>query len=46
MLPALLGMLAGQAVRKRLSAETFRKAFFFGLIGLGAYLAIEGLVGR
>jgi uncharacterized membrane protein YfcA len=44
MLPASLGMLAGQAVRKRLSAETFRKAFFFGLIGLGAYLAIEGLV--
>jgi hypothetical protein len=40
LVPALLGMFVGQALRKRLSAETFRKAFFFGLIGLGAYLAI------
>jgi len=40
LIPALLGMFVGQAMRKRLSAKTFRKAFYFGLIGLGAYLAI------
>jgi uncharacterized membrane protein YfcA len=37
--PALLGMFAGQAMRKKLSAEAFRKYFFFGLVGLGIYLA-------
>jgi hypothetical protein len=39
LIPALLGMFVGQAMRKRLSAATFRQAFFIGLIGLGAYLA-------
>ena len=38
MAPALAGMYAGQRLRLRVSEATFRRVFFFGLIGLGAYL--------
>mgnify|MGYP000632657294 CR=1 FL=1 len=34
-LPALLGMWAGQRVRAGLGAESFRRWFFAGLLGLG-----------
>jgi len=40
---ALAGMRLGQAVRARLSPQTFRLWFFAGLLGLGAYLAARGL---
>ncbi|RJF97693.1 sulfite exporter TauE/SafE family protein [Noviherbaspirillum saxi] len=39
LLPALCGMLLGQAVRTRVRAETFRRCFFIGLLALGVHLA-------
>ncbi|TGT03657.1 sulfite exporter TauE/SafE family protein, partial [Mesorhizobium sp. M2D.F.Ca.ET.171.01.1.1] len=39
--PALAGMVVGQALRQRMSVETFRTVFFAGLLALGAYLALE-----
>ena len=41
-LPALLGMGAGQWLRGRVQAETFKTMFFGGLLLLGLYLAIRG----
>lgn len=38
--PALAGMTAGQWLRGRFSAATFRKVFFAGLLLLGATLAL------
>lgn len=37
-LPALLGMGLGQALRQRVSAAQFRRLFFCGLLALGAWL--------
>jgi uncharacterized membrane protein YfcA len=42
--PALLGMAAGGAVRGRFSEQTFRRAFFSGLLVLGAHLALRALI--
>ncbi|TIU48800.1 MAG: sulfite exporter TauE/SafE family protein [Mesorhizobium sp.] len=39
--PALAGMVVGQALRQRMSVETFRAVFFAGLLALGVYLALE-----
>jgi uncharacterized protein len=39
LLPVFVGMFAGQAIRRRLHADTFRKWFFVGLIALGGYMA-------
>ena len=36
--PALAGMFAGQALRMRLSAETFRRWFFVSLAVIGLYM--------
>jgi uncharacterized protein len=44
MVVAVVGMRLGQAVRARLSPQTFRFWFFVGLLALGAYLAARGLV--
>jgi uncharacterized membrane protein YfcA len=41
--PALAGMYAGQWLRLRVSEAVFRRAFFSGLIALGAYLAVRNL---
>ena len=41
--PAMAGMLLGQRVRRRISAAAFRRAFFAGMIVLGAYLALRNL---
>lgn len=41
-LPALLGMGAGQWLRGRVQAETFKTLFFAGLLLLGGYLAVRG----
>lgn len=38
LVPAAAGMALGQALRKRISQEAFRKVFFFGLLALGLYL--------
>ena len=43
LLPALLGMAGGQWLRKRISAERFKRWFFIGLLLLGAELALRGL---
>lgn len=40
-LPALAGMVLGQRIRGRLSDATFRRAFQFGLIALGAYILVR-----
>jgi uncharacterized membrane protein YfcA len=40
--PALLGMLAGQWLRQRISAELFKRCFFIGLAALGGHLLING----
>ncbi|SHK23156.1 hypothetical protein SAMN02745194_04495 [Roseomonas rosea] len=42
--PALLGMGLGNALRRRVSPETFRRWFFLGLLGLGAQLLGRALV--
>ena len=41
-LPALLGMGAGQWLRGRVRPETFKTIFFAGLLLLGIYLALRG----
>ena len=43
LLPALAGMYAGQRVRARFDAVTFRRWFFAGLIGLGGYMVLRSL---
>ncbi|MSQ71182.1 MAG: sulfite exporter TauE/SafE family protein [Betaproteobacteria bacterium] len=41
LIPALSGMFLGQWLRLRTRMEAFRKIFFIGLLGLGAYIAIR-----
>ncbi len=41
--PALSGMVLGQYVRNRVSPTAFRRFFFWGLLLLGAHLAVRGL---
>jgi hypothetical protein len=41
---AAVGMWAGQALRLRLSPQTFRRWFLIGLALLGAYLVAESLI--
>jgi len=36
--PALVGMVLGQRLRRRLSEARFRQAFFWSLLALGAYI--------
>ena len=43
--PALAGMMLGQQLRLRISAQTFRKVFFSGMIVLGAYLVVRNISG-
>ncbi|ODT46857.1 MAG: hypothetical protein ABS59_12575 [Methylobacterium sp. SCN 67-24] len=43
LLPALAGMGAGQAIRQRISAATFKLCFFAGLLALGGYLVLRTL---
>ena len=42
-LPALAGMVVGQAVRARLSEDGFRKALFAALLILGGYIVYRAL---
>ncbi len=44
LVPALLGMLLGQWIRKRISAAVFRTCFFVGLLLLGVHLASRTLL--
>lgn len=41
--PAVLGMVIGQKIRARISAETFRRWFLIGLVVMGASLAARPL---
>jgi uncharacterized membrane protein YfcA len=41
--PALVGMFAGQAARNRIEPVAFRKWFFVAMVVDGSYLAIKGL---
>jgi uncharacterized membrane protein YfcA len=43
LMPALLGMAAGQWLRMRLSVVVFRRSFFAGLAALGAYMVAREL---
>lgn len=43
LLPALIGMALGQALRRRVSQGAFRRLFFGGLLLLGAYLAARAV---
>ena len=42
LVPALLGMLGGQWLRRRISAVLFRRCFFIGLAMLGGHLLVNG----
>ena len=42
LVPALLGMWLGQAVRQRISAVLFKRVFFVGMALLGGHLLIGG----
>jgi uncharacterized protein len=44
LVPALLGMAAGGALRGRFSERTFRRVYFGGLLVLGAHLASRALI--
>jgi uncharacterized membrane protein YfcA len=44
LLPALGGMFVGTWLRTRISAETFRRCFFIGLLLLGAHLTLRGIL--
>ncbi|MGX1307372.1 putative membrane protein YfcA [Amorphus suaedae] len=41
--PALAGMVAGQAIRKRLSEAVFRRVFFASILLLGGYILVEAM---
>jgi len=46
LLPALGGMALGQALRRRVAPEPFRRMFLSGLLLLGLYLALRVALGR
>lgn len=41
--PALAGMVAGQAIRKRLSEAVFRRVFFAAILLLGGYILVQAM---
>jgi len=41
---SVVGMIAGQFVRERISPRTFRICFLLALLALGAHLAVRGLL--
>lgn len=43
LLPAAVGVAAGQAIRQRLDAETFKRWFYVGLLALGVHMSWRGL---
>ena len=42
-LPAIIGVLVGQLIRKRISEEIFKRIFFFCLILLGSFISFNAL---
>jgi uncharacterized membrane protein YfcA len=43
LITALVGLVVGQMLRKRINPKMFRLCFFVGLMLLGAHLALGGL---
>jgi uncharacterized membrane protein YfcA len=43
-IPAALGMIAGQRLRKKLADKNFRRSFFFAIFVLGAYVLFAALL--
>ena len=43
LLPAAVGMIIGQRIRKKLSEQIFLRVFFISLLCLGAYIVIHAL---
>jgi uncharacterized protein len=43
--PALVGLVLGQAIRKRLSEQLFKRVFFISLELLGVYIVFSAFVG-
>lgn len=41
--PAIIGMFAGQAIRKRLSEARFRQVFFISILMLGGYIFLTSI---
>ena len=41
--PAIIGVLVGQLLRKRISGEVFKKIFFLCLIFLGSFITFNAL---
>ncbi len=44
-IPAAVGMIAGQRIRRRLSEERFRQVFFIAILILGAYIIASAAFG-
>lgn len=44
-IPAAVGMVFGQRIRRRLSEERFRKVFFIGILALGAFIIVKAAIG-
>jgi uncharacterized protein len=42
---SLAGMYVGQIVRQRIAEHIFRRGLFIGLLALGTYMCLSGLVG-
>lgn len=42
--PALLGMVLGQKIRRKMSEELFRRVFFNALLLLGGYIVVTSIV--
>ena len=42
-LPAIIGVLVGQIIRKKISEDIFKKIFFFFLILLGSFISLNAL---
>ena len=45
LLPAIVGMLLGQRIRRVISEPLFRKVFFIALLALGVYIIVTALPG-
>jgi uncharacterized protein len=43
LLPAMIGMLFGQRIRRRFSEASFRRLFFCALLLLGAYIIVAAV---
>jgi uncharacterized protein len=43
LLPAAVGMIIGQRIRKKISEQIFLRVFFISLLSLGAYIVIHAL---